>query len=776
VFSVVHAVVLRPLPYPDPDQLVMIWEKRPAEGVMRNVVSPADYLDWARLNRSFDAIAGFADGTGDLTGGGDPVQVAYVAVSAGFFDVLRVTPLWGRLFKPEDEIPGQHRVVVMSHQLWQQRYGSSPEVIGKTIMLSDVPHQVIGVLGSDFEVPANAARVGSSGEDVDIWVPLVLLGGKVPPARASHFMSVFARLKPGVSLEAARSEMDAIGQQLEKQYPTESRGHGAHVVSLRDEIVGPVRTGLLVLTLSVAFVLLIACTNVANLLIARSASRRRELAVRSAVGAGRARLIRQSLTESVVLALISGGLGLFVAWGGLRILVAQTPPAIRGVGLDRAGLDPTVLLFTIGVCLLTGVVAGVIPAWQLSREDPSEPLREGGRSPVGLRKGVRFALIAAQVSLTSLLLVGAGLMLRSFEEVLSEPSGIETTDRVTTTIVLPRSRYANADALRRARRDIEARLAGISGVQAVGATNNLPLTPTDSRRGIGVDGYQRGEADPPTRAHVRIATPGYFRAVGITTTSGRTFTDADNGTASPVIVINETMARRYWPNKSAVGGRIQFGGAEEPWREVVGIIEDVRHWGLDAPVNPELYLPYDQQPSSTLSFVIHASISAAALIPEVRRLVQEADRDLPLAQTRTMDEVAARSVAARRWSAVLLGAFAMLALVLAAVGIYGVMSQLVSTRTGEIGIRLTLGAQPGVLLRQILGEGVLHASAGLAVGLAASVLLMDGLRSMLYDISPTDPTTLATTAVALLIVATAACAVPAIRAMRIDPVTALRQD
>jgi putative ABC transport system permease protein len=476
-----------------------------------------------------------------------------------------------------------------------------------------------------------------------------------------------------------------------------------------------------------------------------------------------------------VLAVVSGALGLLVAALLLQVLVTQTPPALRGLGLERASLDPTVLGFTLLLCIAAGLMAGLLPAWLHSGDDPGEPLREAGRSPAGLRKSVRFALIVAEVSLTSLLLVGAGLMLRSFERVLSQPPGLEIENRMTALVTLPRSRYPDADSYRRARREIESRLRGIPGVAAVGATDRLPLSGADSRGGITVEGYQRSEGEAPVRAHIRVVTPDYFRAMGITLAEGRAFSDEDGASALSAAVINETMAKRYWPGTSPIGKRVRFNAPDAPWRHVVGVIRDVRHWGLDREVNPEIYMPHDQQPTPVLNFVLHATVSnAATLAPEVQRLVLDVDPNLPLGATRTMEEVAARSVAARRWSAVLLGAFALLALALAAVGIYGVMTHLVASRTGEIGIRLTLGARPAELLRQTLGEGLLYTASGLALGLVLSLALMRGLQGLLYEVAPADPLTMGAVILTLLAVAATACLGPARRAMRIDPVQALR--
>ena len=764
VFSVVNAVLLRPLPYPEPDRLVMVWEKRPAEGVMDNSVSPADFLDWARLNSSFSSMGALSGGTADLTGVGEPIQLTVAAVSAGFFDVLGVRPLVGRTFAAGEDVVGQHRVVILSHPLWQQRFGGDEKVIGRMIALNDIPHEVIGVLRRDFEFP---------GEVADIWSSLPLQGGDQPPPRASHFLSVYARLKPGVSLETARSEMDRIGQTLEREHYSESRGHGAHVVALRDEIVGPARNGLLVVTSAVAFLLLIACTNVTNLLLARGSGRRREMAIRAAVGAGRERLLRQALTESVLLSVLGGAAGLAVAWWTVQLLVAETPPILRGVGLDRARLDLSVLAFTAVICVVTGLIAGALPAWHVAREEPSDPLREGGRSPISLRRRVRFALIAGEVALTVLLLVGAGLMLRSFIRVLAQPAGIETSNRLTINLSLPRSRYADGEALKRIRRALDERFSGTPGVIAAGAINILPLIGSDARRGIIIEGHENREG--PTRAHPRIVTTEYFKAAGIALRSGRTFAATDDARAPLVVVVNDTMARRYWPSQDAVGQRVQFVG-DPNWREIIGVIADVKHWGLDRDVNPEMYIPHEQLPSPALTYVLHTAGDPTALVAAVADHVKAVDPELPMGAVRTLEEVASKSVAARRWSALLLGMFAVLGLVLSAAGIYGVLGHLVSMRTGEIGIRMTLGAKPAHVLRHVLGEALTLASIGLITGLAVAFAATRALQAMLFQVTAIDPITFAAAGGAVLVVAGLAALIPAMRAMRVDPVTALRTE
>ena len=767
VFSVVHAVLLRPLPYPESERLVMVGEKRPAEGRINGPVAPADYLDWATMQSSFTATAGFSAGTADLTGVGEPVQLPSALVSSSFFDVFGIRPLHGRTFVDGEDIPGRHRVVVLSHGLWQDRFGADPSVVGRTVVVNGVSAEVIGVLPREFEFP---------GETPAIWAPLVLRDGQVAPPRANHYMNVYARLKPGVSLEAARADMDRVGNDLERAYPETNEGHGANVVSLREEIVGPARLGLLVVMAAVGFLLLIACTNVANVMLARAVGRRREMAIRSAVGASRSRLLRQTLTESLLLAGLGGVAGLLVAWGTLHLLLTETPPLLRGAGLERAQLDLPVLLFTTGVCLLTGVIAGALPAWHVTREKSGDALRDGGRSPVALRRGIRFALIATEVALTAMLVVGAGLMLRSFVRVLSQPPGIETADRLTLNLRLPRSRYADADAVRRARQSLDERLNTIPGVIAAGANNNLPLVGSDSRQGLRVEGYERGEADPPTRAHTRIVTSRYLAAAGIAVRAGRGFEATDDARAPLVVVINDTMARRYWPGQSALGKRVSFVGPEEGWREVVGIIGDVKHWGLDVEVNPEMYLPHDQLPSPNLTYVLHTSGNPMSAAGAVAEAVKAVDPLMPLTSVRTMEDVAARSVGVRRWSALLLGMFAVLGLVLAAAGIYGVMAHLVSMRTGEIGIRMTLGARPTGVLGQVLREALTHAAIGLVIGLATAAVVMQGAKALLFEIESSDPLTLAATVTAVLAVSGLAAFIPAVRAMRVDPLSALRAE
>jgi putative ABC transport system permease protein len=761
VFSAVHSVLIRPLPYPQPASLVMVWEKREAEGVMNNSVSPADYLDWARTATSFTGMAAMTEVSADLTGEGDPEKVSVAAVSAPYFEVFGTRLLHGRMFEAGDYDIG-NRAVILGHALWRQRFGGDPAVVNRTVMLNGSPIKVVGVL------PANAAFPYT---EAQVFLPLVIQANPDPPSRTSHQFSVYARLKPGVTFEQARSEMDRIGKDLEKTYPQLSRGHGANVTRLTEEITGPVERTLIVLMAAVGFVLLIACINVTNLLLASGAGRRREMAVRAAIGAGRLRLVRHMMVECAVLALAGGALGLLLAVWSVQLLAAQLPAIARP---DRGVVfSVPVLLFTVVLCVLAGMVAGALPAWHLVREDPAEPLKEGGRSPASLKRGLRFGLIVAEVALTSLLLVGAGLTLRSFETVLSQPAGIETADRLTFRIGLPGGIYRTRAAVSQLFAELESRLAAEPQIESVGATSLPPLTGLDGRQGVVIENREVGPGDGPTRAHPRIVTPNYTKAIGARIRTGRGFLPDDTGTSTPVVLVNETMATRYWPDASPIGKRVRFSD-EDQWREVVGIIGDVKHWGLDAPVNPEMYIPATQRPSWAMTFILHTTGDPVALVPAVRRHLRELDPNLPLFQVRTMEEIAATSVERRQWTMTLLATFALLALLLSAAGIYGVMSHLVSLRTPEIGVRLTLGARPASVLRQVLGEGLLQTAIGLTIGLVASLGVMRGMRTILFGIEPTDPITLASVGVSLMIVALLAVAVPALRAMRVDPVTALR--
>ncbi len=519
IFSAVDAVLLRPLPYREPERLVMVWEKRVAEGVFNNSVAPADFLDWARMNGAFDAMAAYTSVTADLTGVGEPVRLAAGAVSPPFFDILGTQPILGRNFRTEEAIAGQHRVVILGHGLWERRFGSSPSIVGQKIVLNGIPHEVVGVLPRTFEFPDRS---------LELWAPLAL---GTSPSRVQHSLEVYARLKPGISLERARADMDRVGSELSMTYPEANRRHGAHVTALSEELTVPVRTGLMLLLGAVAFVLLIACVNVANLLLAKAASRKREMAVRAALGAGRARLAGQALTESLVLGVLGGAAGLLVAHWGIRIIRALAPADLPVLGIDRLGLDARVLLFTLLLSVMTGLLFGLLPAWHLASQDVGGMLKDGSRTAGGVRKRIRLALVVGEIALASLLLFGTGLMLRSVQALLHVDAGIRTEGVLTTLVALPNSRYSTPERRRAAVAELAHRFASIPGVRSVGATSLLPLSGQNSRNGIVIEGREP-VPDTPTRAHPRSVTVDYFKTIGMTLVSGRLFTEADREDAS----------------------------------------------------------------------------------------------------------------------------------------------------------------------------------------------------------------------------------------------------
>jgi putative ABC transport system permease protein len=764
IFSVVDRVLLRALPYPEPDRIVMVWEKRPTEGVMKNVVSPADYLDWRARNAVFDQMAAYAFTQVNLTGDGEPVVVPGAVVGWSFFDVLGVRPELGRMFQPDDEVLGKHRVLVISHGLWQSRYGGERNIVGRKLWLNGNAWEVIGVLPASFQFVA----------DVDLWTPMVLTA---PITRVGHQLEVYARLKAGVSFAQALDAMDRLGQQLESEYPQENRGHGAYVTLMSDVHVAPLRKTLLVLFASVGLVLLIACVNVANLLLARAASRRREMSVRSALGASRGRLVTQTLVESVSLSVVGGFAGMALGWVLLQALPAVMPERLSVVGLEQIHLDVRVLLFSFALALLTGVLFGLLPALQASKPDMTDTLKEGGRGFAGIRRPARIALVIGEVTLAALTLVGAGLVVRSFSQTMAQPLGFDPSRRLSFSISVPPARYKTPEERRAVLLDIERRLAAVPGVRSAGAVNLLPLGGGDSRTGIGIENRERKPDEPPTRMHPRIVTPAYFATMSIPIKQGRGFETTDDDRALPVVIVSEASVRRFWPDGNPIGQRVRFGG-DEIWRTVVGIAGDVRHWGLRREINPVLYWPQAQASTGSLNFVLRSDVDPDSLTGAVRATVAAVDPNLPLARVQTLDEVVAESVRSERAQTLLLGSFGVLALVLAVIGVYGVMAQLVTTRVHEIGVRMTLGARPFDILRGLMTEGLWQALVGLAIGLVAGSLLMriGGLpEELLFHIQPWDPATLTAVGVILIIATLAACFIPARRAMRVDPVRALRQ-
>jgi putative ABC transport system permease protein len=775
IFSVVNAVLLRSLPYKDPDRVVRVFEKRVRENNLTNVVSPADFLDWNAQNQVFSHMAAQIMTPVDLLGSEEPERVGAGVVTSEFFDALGVSPARGRLFLADDQQVGHEHIVVLTDGVWRRRFGADPDIVGKTINLSGIPCTVIGILPASFRF---------SIREIELWIPYPQTP-ELSQIRGAHFINVYARLKPGVSLQQAQAGMETLAANLEKQYPDINRGHSANVVSLREDLVGQVRPSLYVLTVGVGFVLLIACSNVANLLLSRGVARQKEMAIRSALGAGRTRMVRQLLTESVLLAFVAGVVGCLLAvWGvdGLRLLV---PRELGVPGLQDIPLDTTVLGYLVALSVLTGIVFGLVPAVYASRTELNETLKEGTRSGTAGtgHQRLRRALVVAEFSLSLILLIGAGLMVRTFLRLSEVQPGFRSENVVTMPVALPRTRYREPQKQAEFFERLLAKLRALPGVEAAGGISDLPLSGQDNRTGIAIENAPPNPQEP-TRAHHRKVTPGYFQTMRIPLVEGRFLNEADNATAPLVLLFNHAAAQRYFPNESSLGHRIRLGGTQE-WREIVGVVGDVRHWGLDSKINPEMYLPEAQTPVGWMNLMIRSNAGMETLAPALRAQVQSLDKDLPVGHIATMDEVIATSIAPQRFYVLLLGVFAGLALALAGVGIYSVMAYAVNQRTQEIGIRMTLGAQPREVLRLVLRQGLVLALVGVAIGIVGAMGITRLLQQFVarelasfvgFGVEPTDPATFAGVSLLLIAVALLACYLPARRAAQVDPMVAIRYE
>jgi putative ABC transport system permease protein len=766
IFSLVHAMLLRNLPYSHPEKIVMVWEKRVRENMLTNTVSPADYLDWKSQNSVFEKMAELSYGAQDLLGGEEPLRVSSGIVGAQFFDVLGVQPALGRFFSPSDELAGSPHVAVLTYGLWQRRFGGDPTLVGKAINVNGESWTVIGVLPGNFEFPY---------QKVELWTPLQITE-EFQNVRGAHYLSVFARLKPGVRMQQAQREMDGIAARLETQNPGINRGHGASVLPLREELVSDVRPALQVLSIAVGFVLLIACANVSNLLLANTVRRQREMAVRQAIGATRWRLVRQLLAESLLLAILAGGAGFLLASWGIWGLGPLLEYSGLGIPLPAIRMNYAVLGFLAIVSATSCVLAGLAPALNSSRTNLLLTLKGEGTlaTLLGGNRRLRSALLVTEVALSTLLLVGAGLMLRTFLQLRSVEPGFTAARVVTLPVMLNGARYKEDQTKIAFFAQLTGKITAIPGVESSGAAGILPLSGHDSRTGITIEN-RAPDPNEPTRAHHRVVTPGYLETMNIPLLAGRTIQPSDTSSSPPVAVINQTAARRYWPGQDAVGRRFRVG-REQNWREIVGVVGDVKEWGLDQRVNPEMYLPLTQDPTNWMNIVVRTNREpadiGAALTAEVRAL----DKDQPTGTLETMNELVSRSIAPRAVNLVLMGLFAVVALVLAAAGIYGVLSNLVSQLTREIGVRVALGAQSNDVLRMILGHCGRLVFLGLALGIAGSLALSRLMQTLLYGVSAVDPVTLSGVTVLLALTACLACYVPARRAMRVDPMVALRYE
>jgi putative ABC transport system permease protein len=772
IFSVVNAAFLRPLPYPDGSRLMVVWDRLSKLGIAQFPVSYANYLDYKSGNRVFEDVAAFSSAEFNLTTAEQAERVPGVYVSANLLEILGAAPAAGRVLLPEENAAGRGNVVVLSDSLWRRRFGSDPGVLGKTMMLDGNALQIVGILPRDFSfAPVNPSP--------EVWLPL-----RPPPdpSRTAGALELIARLKSGVTVEQARADMAAAAHGIEERYHPyrgphgEDAGYGVSVAPLRDQLYGGMRRGLLVLLAAVAFVLLIACANVANLLLVRTAGRHREIAVRRALGAGRLRLARQLLVESVTLALAGGALGLLLALWGVSALPALMPAGL--LRLETIPLDARVLSFTLLVSLVTGLGFGMAPLVEGSGLHLAEALKEGGRGMAsGTRsRQLRHVLITAEIALSLALVIGAGLLIKSFVRLTSVDPGFRTRNLITARVSLPESQYRDDHLVAAFFHDLVERTRTVPGVQLASVVSRLPLTGGSGGDPFSIEGrpYDASGRTPQV-ANQQVVGADYFRTMQIPLLAGRVLAERES---QPVAVINQTMARGFWPAKplNAIGRRIVLG-APRPgaaWLTIVGIVGDVRNSSLDAQPLPQMYVPVEHAPSRSMALVIRTAGDTGSVISAVRAQLFALVPNLPLYDVRTMTERERATVAQPRFQTLLLGLFAALAVTLAAIGIYGVIAHSVAQRTHEIGIRMALGAQPASVLRLILREGLILGIAGIALGLAATLAVVRLLYGLLYEVPAFDPATFLGASVLVMAVVLAACYIPARRAARLDPTIALR--
>jgi len=781
IFSIVNGVLLKPLPFPDSDHVVTIWETDVNRNVTRGTASAAEYLDWREMNHVFQDLSAWRALYFTITGDGEPEQVWGSQVSANFFRMLRISPILGRDFSAEDEQPGHEQVVILSHGLWQRHYGGDPSIIGKSILVDEKPFTVIGILPRTFSLYGTIP-------EFEMWKPFAF--NRTQLDRENHELVVFGRLRDGVTVPQANAEMVTVLEQLKKQYPGIDQKNGVRVVGFHAELVSTLRPGLILLLAAVAFVLLIACANVANLMLARAAVREREIAIRTSMGAGRRRILRQLLTESAFLSLIGAVFGVLVAYGGLHALRAAVPSGGRGQvpHPEWIAIDGAVLAFTIVVALLAGIIFGLAPAIQISRPHLYESLKEGSRGSTSGRRSqlARSVLVVSEVAFSLVLLVGAGLLVRSFVLMMAEPLGFNPENVLTMQIFLPEAHYPQPANLQNFFQAVVDRAAALPGVKSASAVNYLPLTGWTGFCDFDI----AGRAIPPSGEHFtaqyRTADWRFMHTMEIPVKEGRDFASSDGPASQGVALINEALAHRYWPNEDPVGQQIRlvFPAQLRPWDAIphqgpltiVGVVGDTRDWAWSEPKIAQLYLPDTQNPSRIMHLAVRSSGDPTQLTAAVRHAVESVDPNQPVTDVKTMEDYLAVVLSQRRLNMTLLAFFAVVAALLAAIGIYGVMGYAVTQRSHEIGIRMALGAEPRDVLRMIVGDGMKLTLMGLSLGLLGSLLVMKYLESQLYGIKARDPLTFIAVAAGLAIVALAACYFPARRATKVDPLVALRYE
>ena len=770
IFSVVDAVLLRPLRYKDPGRLVVIWETKLSKGIVQEQVSPPDYRDWAEQQRVFENIAALREQPAVLTGGQLPERVETAWVSSSVFELLGVKAALGRTFLSEEAQPGRNRVALLSYGLWQRRFGGDPGILGKNAIVDGNSLTIVGVMPRDFRLLDTPS---------ELWMPYAL-DSKELSQRGFRTLRVIGRLKPGVSLEQASAEMRSIAGHIEQQNADTNAGYSAKIVPLRDQLVGDIGPTLWTLLGAVVFVLLIACANVANLLLARAGSREKEIALRTALGANPWRLVRQLLTESVLLGLAGGVFGLALAAWGVALLEKVGPSNLPR--LEEVSIDWRVLVFTLAISILTGIVFGLAPALSSVRSDLNSILKTSGRGTTGSRSRARWrnALVIAEIASCVVLLAGAGLLIRSFARLESVNPGFRPDHVLTMQVALPETRYSGEKIALFYQRLVD-RLHALPGVQYAGIARNLPLSGNDASLNFVVENRPVESSAEQSRAKYRAASAEYFAALGIPLVRGRYFDGTDGEKTPGVVIINNAMARRFWPDENPVGKRMKAGFDESQWCTIVGIVGDVKHTGLDAATNAEMYYHYLQIPpelmafvESTMTLVLRTRSEPNSMVAAVRGEVQKMDSDLAVFNVKTMQDLMGGSLAQPRFRTLLLGIFAGVALVLAAIGLYGVIAYSVTQRTNELGVRMALGAQKSDVLKLVVGHGAQLATIGIGIGLILALPLMRIISQLLFGVNAADPLTFAGTALVILLVTLAASYLPALKAIQVDPVIALR--
>ena len=765
IFSFANGILLRPLPYPQSDRLAVLDETALKEGGRSIGVSYPNFLDWREQNSIFESIAThYGTSRFAMSAGGSPIEIRGSRISYGLLEVLRVAPILGRTFALNEDRPEEDAVVILGYDLWQRSFGGDPNVIGKKVTVSSRSRTVIGVMPRGFRFP----------EVSELWVPLAFTTKTY--TRTDHGLEAIARLKDGVTISQAQTEMNNLAARIEEQNPVTNEGLGVTVTSLRENLSGSYHDALLILLGVVGFVLLVACVNVANLMLARATARQKEFALRAALGASRWRIMQQLLLESLLLSIVGGALGFILSVLALHLLLTAIPIDLPfWMNFD---LDLRVLAFTLAITLITGLMFGAMPALQTSRVDLNDTLKEGGRGSAGIRSRARSLLVVTEIAMSLVLLVGAGLMVQSFLRLRHVNIGLDPKNVLTANLILPRPKYAENEQRTAFFKQLVERVRNLPGVEAASATGTLPLGGSTWGRSLTVEGYPvLSVGHAPSIQHT-VVTPGYFRTMGITLLAGRDFNDADTKDAPNVTIIDDRLARQYWPNASPLGKRIRFGPPEdnEPWHTIVGVVSAVRHERMQEETRQSVYLPHQKVPTSGMTLVARTSVNPHDFIGAVRREVAQLDPDLPVSEVATMEEVVAESIWQPRLYAMLFAVFASGALLLALIGIYGVMAFLVQTRTHEIGVRMALGATARDVFKLIVGRGMKLTAVGVLIGVAGAIALTRLMHSLLFNTSATDPFTFVLISLLLSLAAFFACYIPARRAAKVDPLVALRYE